>query len=71
MKFMWGEGAKGLLIGAGLGALSGLSAGVWLLGDLLYVGVAILVGAVVCGVAGFLWGESFFEWLRDCWYWFF
>ncbi len=71
MKYMWGEGMKGLLIGAVLGAFSGLTGGVWFFESWFYVGVSTLVGALICGVAGFLWGDEFFEWLKDWWYWFF
>lgn len=69
MRFMWSEGLRGLLVGAPLGALIGLSACVWMIeGTWLFPGDTILIGAMGCGVAGFLWGESFFEWLSDWWH---
>jgi hypothetical protein len=71
MGFMWGEGAKGLWIGALLGALVGLGAGMWLFEHpLLFQGETILLGAILCGLAGFLFGGRFFEWLAECWHWF-
>ena len=70
MRFMWGEGAKGLWVGALLGGLLGLGVGMSLIeGDLLFTGVTMLIGAVVCGLAGFFYGDSFFEWLKDHWHW--
>ena len=70
MNFMWGEGAKGLLVGAVLGALAGLGACMWLIeGTLLFPGDTMLFGAVICGVAGFLWGDAFFDWLKDHLHW--
>ena len=70
MRFMWGEGAKGLWVGALLGGLLGLGVCIWLIeGTLLFPGDTMLIGAVVCGLGGFLCGDSFFEWLKDHWHW--
>lgn len=71
MRFMWGEGAKGLWVGALIGGLFGLGLCTYVLRDtLLFPGDTILFGAVVCAVLGFLYGEVFFEWLKERWYWF-
>lgn len=71
MSFMWGQGAKGLWVGALLGAVTGLGVCTYLIeGTLLFPGDTMLVGALVCGALGFVYGESFFEWLKERWYWF-
>jgi hypothetical protein len=70
MRFLWGEGAKGLWVGALLGGLAGLSVCTWLIeGTLLFPGDTILIGAVTCGIAGFLCGDAFFDWLKDHLHW--
>lgn len=71
MRFMWGEGAKGLWVGALAGGLVGLGVCMWLIeGTRLFPGDTILFGAIICGVLGFLMGETFFEWLKERWHWF-
>jgi hypothetical protein len=43
----------------------------WLFeGTLLFPGDTMLIGAAVCGACGFLFGDAFFDWLKDCWHWF-
>jgi ABC-type nitrate/sulfonate/bicarbonate transport system permease component len=69
MRFMWGQGLKGLLVGVPLGGLAGLGVCMWLIdGTLLFPGDTMLFGAILCGVLGFLYGETFFQWLKDNWY---
>lgn len=69
MRFMWGQGLKGLLVGAPLGGLAGLGVCMWFIdGTLLFPGDTMLSGAILCGVLGFLYGETFFQWLKDNWY---
>lgn len=71
MHFMWGEGAKGLLVGALIGTFAGLGVCMWLIpGTLLFPGDTMLFGASICGTAGFLGGEAFFDWLKEHWRWF-
>ncbi len=71
MRFMWGEGAKGLWVGMLLGAFAGLGVCMWLIqGTLLFPGDTMLFGAIICGILGFLFGETFFEWLKERWHWF-
>ena len=60
---------KGLFIGSLIGALAGLGTCVWLITEtLLFPGDTMLFGAVVCGTCGFIWGESFIEWLKEHWH---
>ena len=64
------DGRKGLLAGALLGALGG-SSWIWMFdAPLFFTGDTILFGAAVCGLLGFLFGESFFEWLKEHFHWF-
>lgn len=71
MGFLWREGLKGLLLGVVLGATGGLGVCVWLIdGTLLFPGHTMLFGAILFGVLGFLYGESYFEWFKERWYWF-
>ena len=70
MQFQWREGLTGLFVGAGIGVVAGFSLGTWSFElSLLYLVLAMLAGAVICGVAGFLFGESFLEWLKNYWWW--
>jgi hypothetical protein len=67
---MWGQGAKGLWVGALLGALMGLGVCMWILrSTILFPGDTMLFGAIVCGILGFLFGDSFFDWLKDNLHW--
>jgi len=69
MNFMWGQGAKGLWVGALIGGQAGVW--MWLTQDtLLFPGDAMLFGAIVCGVLGFLMGDTFFAWLKERWFYF-
>lgn len=62
---------KGLIVGAFLGGLAGLGACVWLIPvTLFFPGDTILAGAIICGACGYIWGDSFFDWLSEHWYWF-
>ena len=63
---------KGMLIGGGMGALGGLGACMWLIPEELnlFPGDTILAGAAIFGTLGFVFGESFIEWLKDHWHWF-
>ena len=67
---------KDTLLGTGLGALAGggmgLGACMFIFDDPpLFVGDTILFGALICGVLGFLYGESFIDWLKEnvIWFW--
>lgn len=65
------DGIKGLFVGALLGAVAGLSVCVWLLTEtLLFPGDTILLGAIIGTVCGYLWGDDFFDWVKDNWWWF-
>ncbi|MBX7168312.1 MAG: hypothetical protein K1X74_18395 [Pirellulales bacterium] len=65
------DSVRGVLVGALIGALAGLGACIWILPETpFFPGDTILIGAVVCGVCGHRWGDSFFDWLRDHWHWF-
>lgn len=65
------DAIKGTLAGGFLGALAGLGVCMWLIpGTLLFVGDTIVIGALVGGVAGFVWGDDFFDWLKQNWGWF-
>ena len=58
----------GALAGGGLG----LGACMFIFDDPpLFVGDTILIGALICGVLGFLYGESFIDWLKEnvIWFW--
>jgi hypothetical protein len=55
------------LLGALLGALIGFGT-FWHYDDLTWISVSIC--AAVFGLASFIWGESFFDWLKDSlWWW--
>jgi hypothetical protein len=70
--FDWRNGFKGLFVGAFLGGFAGLGVCMWIIeGTWLFPGDTILIGAVVCGILGFLFGQRFFDWLSDWWHWFF
>jgi hypothetical protein len=69
MNFMWREGLKGLWVGALLGGLFGLSFTLFYGSKpFLFLGECIVLGAFVCGLLGFLMGETFFEWLKENWF---
>jgi len=78
MDFMWGQGAKGLWVGALLGGPAGVF--IWLIrGTLLFPADAMLFGAIICAILGllfgaifcailgFLMGDTFFAWLKEWW----
>ncbi len=57
----------GIFIGGGLG----LGACMYVFeGTLFFPGDTVLVGAVVCGVLGYVYGESFIEWMEENYWWF-
>ncbi len=61
----------GLLLGAVIGALAGLGICVWLLAETLWFpGDTMVAGALICGFCGYRWGDDFFEWIKDNWWWF-
>lgn len=63
------DAIKGIIIGAGMGGLAGLGVCIWLLPEnLFFPGDTMLVGAIVCGVLGHIYGDSFFEWLGENWH---
>lgn len=63
-----GNAIKGLIWGAFLGALSGLGVCIWLIsGTLLFPGDTMVAGALICGAFGYIYGDSFFEWLKSNW----
>ncbi len=65
------QGIRGLIVGSVLGALAGLGICTWLLAEtLLFPGDTMVAGALICGAAGYIWGDEFFEWLKDHWHWF-
>lgn len=71
MRLMWDQAAKGLWIGALFGGISGLGVCMFLIeGTLLFPGDTILFGALLFGLLGFLYGETFFAWLKENWSWF-
>lgn len=62
------DAIKGLFIGAILGGLAGLGACIWLIpGTLLFPGDTMVAGAAICGTCGYVWGDEFFEWLKEHW----
>lgn len=57
----------GALIGAGIG----WGACVFVIDDpLLFPGDTILFGAILCGLLGYVFGDSFVDRLQDRWWWF-
>jgi hypothetical protein len=62
-----GEVVKGLLLGALLGTGGGFGLS-WWWSPLLFPGDFVVAGAVVGGVCGFIWGDDFFDWIRDYWH---
>lgn len=64
-----GDAIKGMIVGAFLGAITGLGLGVWLLAETLFFpGDTMLAGAIVCGTCGYLWGDDFFDFVKDYWH---
>ncbi len=62
------DAVKGLILGAFLGGIAGLGACIWLITEtLIFPGDTMVAGALICGVCGFVWGDEFFEWVRDHW----
>jgi len=61
----------GVLLGAVVGGGIGLGACIFVFeGTLLFTGDTVLIGALTCGILGFFLGESFIEWLKENWWWF-
>jgi len=68
MKPRPSNAVRGAIVGAMLGALSGLGTAMWLIGGTRYFPWdAMLLGSVICGLAGYRFGEPFFEWLDQWW----
>ena len=65
------DAIKGALLGGFLGALAGLGTCIWIIPSTwLFPGDTILIGAVVFGVCELLFGDQFFDLVRDHWWWF-
>jgi hypothetical protein len=63
-----GNAIKGLIWGVFLGGLAGLGVCIWLISEtLLFPGDTMVAGALICGTCGYIYGDSFFEWLKDNW----
>lgn len=62
-----GDVVKGLLLGLLLGASGGFGLGLWL-PLLLFPGDFLVAGALVGGVCGYIWGDDFFDWVKDYWH---
>lgn len=63
------------IFGAFLGALvgGGLGLGVCVFvieGTWLFTGDTVLIGAIICGTLGMIYGEPFVYWLKENWDWF-
>lgn len=60
----------GVILGAFTGASAGLGVCVYLIpGTLLFPGDTILIGAILFAFLGYKYGDSFFDWIRDNWWW--
>jgi hypothetical protein len=69
MNYDWEHGAKGLLYGGLMGGMMGLGVCMYLIeGTWLFPGDTIAIGALVCGILGFLFGEVFIDWLKANWW---
>lgn len=63
------DAVKGALWGILLGTSLGLGICVWILVDpLLFTGDTILIGGIFGAIAGCLWGEAFFDFVKDYWW---
>lgn len=63
-----GNAISGIIYGAPIGGLMGLGICVFIIdGTWFFPGDTILMGATVCGVLGYFFGEPFIEWLKEHW----
>ena len=63
--------ASGIVMGVIVGGGLGLGACMYVFeGTLLFPGDTVLLGAVVCGTLGLIYGESFIEFMEEHYWWF-
>jgi hypothetical protein len=63
------DAIKGAVVGLFLGATGGLGVCMWILEEpLFFTGDTMLIGGVLGTVAGVIWGEDFFEFVKEYWY---
>ncbi|MFO0924692.1 MAG: hypothetical protein U0905_19660 [Pirellulales bacterium] len=66
-----GNTIAGTLLGGLCGGGLGLGACMFIFDEPpFFTGDTILIGAMVCGVLGYLLGGGFIEWLKENWWWF-
>ena len=59
----------GVIFGALIGGSIGLGICVWVIPiTLVFPGDTMVAGAIICGTAGYKYGEPFIDWLRDNWW---
>lgn len=64
-----GDATKGLFLGMLLGATGGLGVCMWILEDsIFFTGDTVLIGGVLGTIAGFIWGDDFFDFVREHWW---
>lgn len=62
------DAVKGLLLGLFLGATGGLGVCMYILEEpFFFTGDTMLIGGVLGAVAGLIWGDDFFDFVRDHW----
>ena len=62
---------RGAILGGLIGGSMGLGVCVWMIPEtILFPGDTVLAGAIVCGLGGYRYGESFIDWLNENWWWF-
>ncbi len=63
------DAIKGVAVGTLIGGVAGLGVCIWIIPETsLFPGDTILAGAVICGVLGQIYGDSFFTWLGENWH---
>lgn len=66
----WTNTLTGAFLGALVGSGLGLGACILIFEEtLLFAGDTLLLGALICGVLGFVYGDEFIEWLKENWWW--
>ena len=66
MQASKGQAAKCTLIGAGFGALVGLTLRMWLIDEAwLFPGDTVVIGAILFAILGYWYGQSFLDFLRE------
>ena len=64
-----GDAIKGALFGMLLGAGAGLGVCIWLIAEpIFFPGDTLLIGGGSGAVAGVIWGEDFFDFVKDYWW---